>query len=52
MIHFEDVPAWKNFDPPDNVHIDVREQKLFTGALIDELQRRGMLLETRSGRTD
>jgi len=42
-IHFEDVPSMLNLRSPDGSHLDMRERAGFTIALLDELDRRGVL---------
>ncbi|QDT14149.1 hypothetical protein [Alienimonas californiensis] len=42
-IHFRDVPALSDFECPDTSHLDMRDAPAFTAALLDELERRGIL---------
>ena len=42
-LHFEDVPALRNFECPDTSHLDFRDAPRFTAGLVDELGRRGVL---------
>ena len=42
-VHFRDVPALAGFDCPDTSHLDRRDAPAFTAALLDELERRGVL---------
>lgn len=41
-VHFLDVPTLRDFDLPDLSHLDYRDAPRFTGALLDELTRRGV----------
>ncbi|MEM9701398.1 MAG: hypothetical protein AAF907_02990 [Planctomycetota bacterium] len=42
-IHFQDVPGLSGFECPDDSHLDRRDAPLFTAALLDELELRGVL---------
>ena len=44
-LHWNDVPTLRGFECPDTMHLDTRDTAAFTGALLDELQRRGLLPE-------
>ncbi|MEW6355232.1 MAG: hypothetical protein AB1696_02825 [Planctomycetota bacterium] len=48
-IHFEDVPAMRQFTCPDDVHLDYRDAPEYTKALADELIRRGVVRGTKDG---
>ena len=42
-VHYEDVPALRDFDAPDGSHVSLNARPAFTAALLDELERRGGL---------
>lgn len=42
-IHFKDVPSLADFECPDMSHLDRRDAPRFTAALLQELERRGVL---------
>lgn len=42
-LHFRDHPQLADFTCPDTSHLDERDTPRFTAALIDELERRGLL---------
>lgn len=42
-IHFMDVPALREFECPDGSHLDHRQSRTFTSALVDELMQRNSL---------
>ena len=42
MLHFQDVPALRDFDCPDGSHLDYRAKPRFTGLLIKALERQGL----------
>ncbi len=42
-IHADDVAAWASLAPPDDVHLDRRDQARFTSALVEALHARGVL---------
>lgn len=42
-IHFEDVPALAGFTCPEGSHLRYADAREFTRALVDELNRRGLL---------
>ena len=43
VLHFRDVPGMSNLACPDGLHLDQRDAPAFTAALLDELERRGVL---------
>ena len=42
-LHFRDVPGMAGLTCPDGLHLDRRDAPAFTHALLDELERRGVL---------
>lgn len=44
-VHYRDVPRLAELVPPDSSHLDSRDAERFTNALIDEIQRQGVLVE-------
>ena len=42
-IYWQDVPSLRGFVLPDDSHLDQRDAPAFTAALLDELERRGVL---------
>jgi hypothetical protein len=43
MIHFKDVDGMSGYNLPDASHLDVRDKRAFTLALMRELERRGLV---------
>lgn len=42
-IHFEDVPALRNFECPEESHLDARDVDAYTLALTGEMERLGLI---------
>ncbi len=42
-VHYLDVPAMRDLNCPDSSHLDERDSPRFTRALLDELNRRGVI---------
>jgi hypothetical protein len=43
VLHFRDVPALAALQCPDSMHLDQRDQRTFTLALVAALRERGVL---------